>query len=84
LTNFQTKGYERLEGFEEDIKKLFLQSSVLHADETGIRKNGNLHWMHVLSNSSMSFFGHHTKRRKDAINDFGIIPLYKGTLVHDN
>ncbi len=83
LANFQVSGYKNLKSFEDEIKKALLQMPVLHADETGIRQSGKQHWMHVLSNSSMSYFGYHAKRGKEAINDFGLIPLYKGTLVHD-
>ena len=39
--------------------------------------------MDVLINELSSFIGNHTKRGKEAINHFGLIPLYQGTLVHD-
>lgn len=83
LANFQKVSYKKLENFESEIQKILLQSVVLNADETGIKINGILNWMHVLSNEFASFFGSHPKRGKEAINDFGIIPLYKGNLVHD-
>ncbi len=83
LANFQAKCFENLEGFETETKKTLLRSAILHADETGVRVNGNLGWFHVLSNEESSFFGYHPKRGKDAINDFDIIPLYNGNLVHD-
>jgi len=83
LSNFQSKCYDNLEDYELRIKKLLLQSPVLHADETGVRANGKQNWIHVLSNNQISFFGHHIKRGKQAIDDFNIIPLYNGNLVHD-
>jgi transposase len=83
LANFQVKSYKNLEDYEASVKKILLKSSVLHADETGVRLNGKLHWMHVLSNEFLSYFGYHQKRGKQAINDFNIIPLYNGNLVHD-
>ena len=83
LANFQVKSYKNLEDYETELKKMLLKSNVLHADETGIRLNGKLHWMHVLSNEFFSYFGYHHKRGKEAINDFNIIPLYNGNLVHD-
>ena len=83
LANFQAKSYKSLESYETEVKKKLLQSNVLHADETGVRLNGKLHWMHVLSNEFLSYFGYHSKRGKEAINDFNIIPLYNGNLVHD-
>jgi len=83
LANFQSKMYNQLDEFEKDIKTLLLQSPVLNADETGIRINGKLNWMHLASTELLSFFGYHQKRGKEAINDFNIIPLYNGNLVHD-
>jgi transposase len=83
LANFQVKMHSHLADFEKYVKQHLLQSPVLHADETGIRINGKLNWMHVASTDLISFFGYHPKRGKEAINDFNIIPLYNGTLVHD-
>jgi len=83
LANFQSKIHTQLNDFENSIKKLLLQSPVLNVDETGIRLNGKLNWMHVASTNLVSFFGHHSKRGKQAINSFNIIPLYNGNLVHD-
>jgi transposase len=83
LANFQAKMHIHLTDFEKHVKQHLLQSSVLHVDETGIRLNGKLNWMHVASTDLISFFGYHPKRGKEAINDFNIIPLYNGNLVHD-
>ena len=83
LSNFQSVCYDNLENYESSITKLLLQSDVLHADETGVRFNGKQNWIHVLSNERISFFGHHQKRGKQAIDEFNIIPRYNGNLVHD-
>lgn len=83
LANFQSKCYKGLAEFEEQVKKGLLQSSVLHADETGIRINGKLNWLHVVSTDLLTFLGTHIKRGKEAIDAFNIIPLYNGVLVHD-
>jgi transposase len=39
--------------------------------------------MHVVSNSTLSFFAYHPNRRKQAMDDIGILGNYRGTLVHD-
>ena len=83
LSNFQKKCHNSLEDYQQQIKKLLLSATVLHGDETGVKINGNNHWMHVLSNERLSFFGAHKKRGKEAINDIGILQNYSGTLVHD-
>lgn len=83
LSNFQKLCFNRLQEYQKLVKQLVLQSPVLHADETGIRLNGNNSWMHVLSNKTVSLFGHHLKRGKQAMNDIGILQHYTGNLVHD-
>ena len=83
LSNFQTESFTSLEDYQLQIKTLLLQSSILHAEETGTRLNGNNSWMHVISNKSISFFAHHLKRGRQAMGQIGILQNYKGTLVHD-
>jgi len=83
LANFQLKMYSNLDTFEQEIKKQLLQSPVMHVDETGVRLNGSLRWMHVASTELLSFFGYHSKRGGEAIDSFEILPKYKGTAIHD-
>ena len=83
LSNFQEVCVTRLEGYGQEIKKQLLQSRILHADETGIRLNGKISWMHVISNKNISYFAHHLNRGRQAMDDIGLLALYKGTLIHD-
>ena len=83
FSNFQKQCFEKLAPYEGEIRKLLLQSPILHADETGIRLDGKNSWVHVVSNKTMSLFGHHLKRGKEAMDDIGVLGAYKGTLVHD-
>jgi len=83
LANFQQKCVDSLEDYQQEVSKQLLKSPLLHADETGIRLNGKNSWMHVVSNKTISFFTHHLKRGKEAMNQMGILPNYNGTLVHD-
>jgi len=64
LSNFQQQCFAYLKPYQEQVKKLLLQSAILHAGETGIRLNGNNSWVHVISNKAISFFAHHLKRGK--------------------
>jgi transposase len=83
LSNFQRESFTSLEDYEQQVKQLLLQSTYLHADETGLRFNGKNSWMHVISNKALSFFGHHLKRGRQAMDEIGVLEHYKGTLVHD-
>jgi len=83
LANFQSKMYLSLGTFEQNIKTLLLQESVLNVDETGMKVNGKGNWMHVTRTPLLSYFGFHQKRGQQAIDSFNILPRYKGTITHD-
>jgi len=83
LANFQEKCHHSLTDYQQQIKSILLAAKVVHGDETGIKVNGILHWMHVLSNEQISLFAAHKKRGKEAMNDIGVLQDYCGTLVHD-
>ena len=56
---------------------------VVHADETGIRIEGKLHWLHCLVTASLTWLGHHAKRGSQAFDALGLLAGVRGTLVHD-
>lgn len=80
---FNKEAYERLYEFENIIKQKMITSSVAHADETGINVNGKTIWLHSVSNGCWTLFYPHAKRGNEATDEIGVLPLFKGTLVHD-
>jgi transposase len=76
--------YKRLAKTMEIIKEQILSSDVVHADETGIRIDKELHWMHNVSTELFTYLFAHPKRGLDAINsDKGILMDFINWLVHD-
>ena len=75
--------YDNLEGFELHIKEFLTSSDVLQADETGLRINGNTEWLHCLSNKDYTFLSVHDSRGMAAIEHRGVLPHFRGILVHD-
>ena len=75
--------YDALEPWEAAAKEHLLTRPALHADETGIRVNKKNWWLHVTSDGVLTFKFLHRKRGREAIDSFGIIPFYAGTLIHD-
>ena len=67
----------------DQIKDTLMKSEVVHADETGVRCEGKTSWLHNLSNSMFTQYFFHLKRGNEAIDAMGILPFYKGVLVHD-
>lgn len=57
--------------------------SVAHADETGMRIEGRTSWVHDFSTDTHTVLIAHDKRGKEAMDAIGLLPNYKGTLMHD-
>ena len=72
-----------LEGFREEIARKLGDEPVLHADETGIRVEGKCAWLHSLSTSRLTLYHIDPKRGGEAIERMGVLPEYRGRLVHD-
>jgi transposase len=68
---------------ELKIKRGLRRSAVLHADETGLRVEGKLAYVHVASTPRLTHYGSDTRRGKAAMDEIGILPEYHGTCVHD-
>ena len=81
--NFNKGCYEILRPVEDIIKELLAGSQVLHGDETGMSCCSNLKWLHVLSTSKLTYYLIHAKRGKEAMDEMGILPDFKGGLTHD-
>jgi transposase len=77
------QAYGALEPFEQALRAQLLDAPVLHADETGMRAQKKLQWIHSLSTPALTLYQAHPKRGGEAIEANGIIPAFKGTLVHD-
>lgn len=67
----------------EAIGRAVQAAPVVHADESGIRIEGKLHWLHCLVTDSLSWLGHHAKRGSEAFEELGLLGGVRGTLVHD-
>ncbi len=83
IESARKKCHGALEPFEEELKEILILGALLHADESGLRVEGSLHWLHVYSTSLFTFYGVHKKRWNEAMDFFGILPLFTGTLIHD-
>jgi len=84
LYAWNTACFQHLESTEERIRQAILASEVVHFDETGIRKQGKLHWLHTASTEQLTFYGLHARRGKEAMDELAILPHYTGCAVHDH
>ncbi len=83
LANWIAEAATRLEPTIEHIKQLLLRGHFKHADETGIRIKGRLHWTHVSCTRWLTHYGWHRKRGKEALESMGIWPHFQGRAMHD-
>ncbi len=74
----------RFEQVEGEIKQLLIKATLAHADETSMMINGKRHWLHTVGTKTLTHYGLHEKRGREAMDDIGILPEFDGTLVHDH
>ena len=67
----------------EEIRDLLTQNTVNHYDETGVRVNGHLYWVHNSSSADYTYQTLHKKRGSEGIEDNGVLRDSSGVAVHD-
>jgi transposase len=83
LQAFVEAGAAGLDPFLEEVRAQLAESPVVHVDETGARAAGKLHWVHEATTKTLALYRLHAKRGKEGIDALGVLPGYRGTVVHD-
>jgi transposase len=83
VQNAVTAAFRALEIFETRVANLVAQASIVHADETGLRVAGKLHWLHVAGTKFLTWYGVSRKRGIEAIQHFAVLTRFSGRLIHD-
>ena len=83
VLEFNRQAAQALAGTVAAIGQAVQSAPVVHADESGIRVNGKLHWLHGLVTQNLTWLGQHAKRGHQAFDELGLLAGVRGTLVHD-
>ena len=84
VVNFVARTHENLESTEQVIRDALLDTPVAGADETGMRAEGSLHWLHIMRDEQWTLYYLSEKRGCEAMDAMGILLTFTGVLVHDH
>ena len=73
----------RLGGFLEEIRARITAAGVAGFDETGLRVEGKLRWVHCARTGKYTLLSCHPRRGTKAMDAMGILPAFAGIAVHD-
>ena len=83
LINAEAVCYQNLEAVEEGVRRGLREAEVTHFDESGLRVEGKLWWLHVASTATLTWYQVHSRRGREALEAANILPHFTGVAVHD-
>lgn len=84
VSNWNALAYDLLEPFEEWARRSLIGSLCNNGDETGINVGGQRLWLHSISNEMVTLFHADEKRGQEAMDRMGVLPFFRGVLMHDH
>ena len=72
-----------LDDFLADVRERLVDSPVVGFDETGLRVEGKLHWVHCARTEKFTLLVCHPRRGRAGIEALGVLPRFAGVAIHD-
>ena len=73
IYNFNKEAFNRLEGFEEWVRRQAENTTILYIDETRINVNGEKYWVHTYAGELFTYMIPHKNRGLEVVNSIGIL-----------
>ena len=84
ILNGNERTHQALERCEQQIAQALCQAQSAHFDESGLRVEGRLHWLHSVSAERFTYLFVHDKRGKKALrSEYSLLPHFRGWAIHD-
>lgn len=83
LYNVREQCFEPLEPITSEIQAGIAAAALVPFDETGLRVNVRLWWLHVACTSGLTYYFVPAKRGTVALDAMGILPEFEGKAMHD-
>lgn len=78
-----TRAAGKLSGFGDWVRARLAAAPVVNFDETGLRVEGRLRWVHSASTAKYSLITVHDRRGTKGMDAAGVLPDFTGIAVHD-
>ena len=83
ILNASKRVVEKIRPSLDAIRAQLTTSDVIHCDETGLRVDGKLCWLHTVGTPRLTWYAPHRRRGAEAMRSLGILPAFRGCAVHD-